>query len=107
MASRPQRDREAWAHSPPLKVSDGFAVKALAAGEANPDQQRAAYRFIVEEAARVNQPSFVSDADGGDRASCFAEGRRAVGLFLQAIVAMPGELLRKQAAVAEKAREKA
>lgn len=62
------------------------AIKALWAGEAQPHQQRAALDWIIREACMVNRQSYRADVDGGTGAAAFAEGRRFVGLELQAII---------------------
>lgn len=67
-------------------AADVIAVKALAAGEADATQQRRALDWIINTAAGTYEPSFYSDADGGERETAFAEGRRHVGLSLVKLV---------------------
>lgn len=64
------------------------AVRALARGQANPDQQTRALGFIIDRVARTDEASFALDKDGGERATAFAEGRRSVGLALRTIIAL-------------------
>lgn len=56
-----------------------YAIRALYEGKASDGQQRLAFRWIVEEAARVRDLSYRPGPDG-ERATAFAEGRRFVGL---------------------------
>lgn len=91
-----ERDPLDWIKVAGLTEAEGFAVKAVATGTATPEQQRRAFEFIVARVARKDEPSFVLEKDGGERASAFAEGRRSVGLALAAIVALPAETLRRK-----------
>lgn len=79
--------------------SDVLAMKALATGTANESQQKQAIDWLIRVAAGTYELSFRSDADGGERETAFAEGRRFVGLQVVKMVNMPPELvaqLRKQ-----------
>jgi hypothetical protein len=87
--------RPSWAGIPAVTEWEGFAIKALAKGEATPDQQQRAFKFIVERVSRVDEPSFIFNEDGGERATAFVEGRRSVGLFLKGLIALPSDKLRK------------
>ncbi len=86
--------RQPPAHAPyrpaPFEVADAYAIRALAAGTADPEQQRRAVRWIVENAAQTYQPEFRPE---GDRESCFAGGRRFVGLQIVKIINLPGAVL--------------
>ncbi len=62
------------------------AIKALANGEARPDQQKLALDWIIDDLARTYDLSFRPDDAGGDRESAFAEGRRFVGLQLRKMI---------------------
>lgn len=55
------------------------AIQALARGEASPDQQRWALKYIIEHASAAYDQTFQL---AGDRQTAFAEGRRFVGLQL-------------------------
>lgn len=70
-----------------------IAVKALAAGEATPDQQKEALDWIINSAAGYYEISFRSDDDGGDRETAFAEGRRFVGQQIVKFVNLPAKAL--------------
>ena len=58
------------------KVADEAAVKAIARGEADPEQQKRAFEFIVNEACATYDMSF---HETSDRATAFCEGKRYVG----------------------------
>lgn len=73
--------------------ADVLALKALAAGVANEGQQRRALDWIVNRAAQTYDLSYRSDADGGDRETAFAEGRRFVGLSAVKLINMPAMML--------------
>ena len=75
---------------PPYDLADVHAIRAVASGTADIDQQKRAVRWIVEQAAGTYQPSFRPE---GDRETCFAEGRRFVGLQVVKLVNMPGSVL--------------
>lgn len=70
-------------------------IKALAKGEASPEQQRLALDWIINTAAGTYELSFRSDKEGGDRETAFAEGRRFVGMQLVKMVNMAPALLAK------------
>lgn len=70
-----------------------MALKALAGGRASDDQQKRALDFIIRRVCRADDLSFVPESD---RATAFAEGRRAAGLVIRAIVAMPVENLKPE-----------
>jgi hypothetical protein len=72
MATKP---REPW-HPAPWTVADVSAMQALARGEANDQQQRRAFKWIVESAAMTYDQSFVP---GQADVSAFIEGKRSVG----------------------------
>lgn len=67
----------------------GSALKAFANGAAGPEQQKLAYQFIVETLAGVNRLGFALP----DAAEIMGwrQGRRFVGLQMNAIVAAPME----------------
>lgn len=88
MARKP---REAAWRPVDYTQADIYALKALQEGKADPAQQRRALDWIVNTAAGTYELSFRSDADGGERETAFAEGRRFVGLQVVKLVNMsPG-----------------
>jgi hypothetical protein len=95
MPSRPDHDPLAWIKVPEVTEAEGFAIKAFAAGAATEDQQRRAFAFITRRLCMQDESTFVLDQNGGERASCFAAGRRAVALALDVIVKLPTDKLRK------------
>ena len=71
------------------------AIKALTRGEADPFQQKTALDWIINTAAGAYELSFRSDAEGGDRETAFAEGRRFVGMQIVKLVNMPPAIAAK------------
>lgn len=77
----------AW-YPPAYEEADATALKALQTGEASPDQQKRALRWIIENAANTYDLSFRPGV-GGDRDTAFAEGRRFVGLEIVKLLKRP------------------
>ena len=61
---------------PAWELADAKSIQQLAAGDATPDQQKRALRFIVESLCGTYDMSYRPESD---RDTCFAEGRRFVG----------------------------
>ena len=61
----------------PYDKADANAIKGLAAGTANPEQQQRALKWILENACATYDLSYHPTSD---RDTAFAEGRRFVGL---------------------------
>lgn len=94
MAKRAGVDPRPAAWAPvPYSAADVEAVKALQNGTANDEQQRRALAWVINKAAQTYEVSFRSDAEGGDRETAMAEGRRFVGLSLVKLLNMPGDAL--------------
>jgi len=68
---------------PSWNLADAQALKALARGEANADQQRRALKWIVEGACLTYDLSFHPESD---RLTSLAEGRRFVGTQIVKLV---------------------
>lgn len=81
----------AWAPVP-YEIADVGAIQALNRGEATPEQQQRALRYIVEIAAGTYDLSYRPDSE---RDTAFAEGRRHVGLTLVKLTKINPQLLRK------------
>lgn len=60
-------------------IADAAAIKALAAGTANADQQVRALLWIVETASGAYDQSYYPGGEDGRRNTDFAEGKRFVG----------------------------
>lgn len=90
MARKP-RD-QAWKPAD-YDLPDIAAVKAVAAGEATPDQQRRALDWIIKTAAATYDEPFRSDADGGERETNFALGRAFVGRQVVKLINMPERIV--------------
>lgn len=69
---------EAWKPTE-WEPEDAHAVQAFMQGRASEDQQRRAAAFIVNQVCGTYDLSFRPDSD---RETCFAEGKRFVGLTL-------------------------
>lgn len=67
---------------PKTEEADIYSIKALQAGNASEHQQKRALKFIIGGLCGTYDLSFRPDDGGGDRATCFAEGKRFVGLEL-------------------------
>jgi hypothetical protein len=65
----------AWT-PPDYADADAFALQALQRGEANPDQQVRALKYVVETICGTYDLSFRPESE---RETCFAEGRRFCG----------------------------
>ncbi len=78
----------AWAPAA-YDLADVEAVRAVSKGLADPAQQARALAWIVNSVAATYEVSYRSNADGGDRETSFAEGRRFVGLQIVKMVNMP------------------
>ena len=66
-----------------------FAAKAVAAGTANDDQQKRFARWLITDLCGTYDQSYRPD----DRSTCFAEGKRFVGLSVVKLVNMTGTAL--------------
>lgn len=78
---------------------DVTALQAVLAGIANDGQQKRALDFIINNLCGTYEISFRSDADGGERETSFAEGRRFVGLQIVKLLRLNGaaiEQMRKK-----------
>ena len=69
------------------------AMKAVYRGEADAFQQRQVLDWIINSAAGAYELSFRSDADGGERETAFAEGRRFVGMQIVKLVNMSPDVV--------------
>lgn len=76
-----------------LNKADAIALRAVAAGEADPAQQKRAIEAIVTRIACADDMSFRADDHGGTRESDFAEGKRYVGLQVRKLLNTPLHIL--------------
>jgi hypothetical protein len=76
-----------------VNKADVIAIKAVAAGEATPEQQVRALNAVILQVACVNEMSFCPEHKGGSRETDFAEGKRFVGLQLQKLIRTPLRIL--------------
>jgi hypothetical protein len=77
---------------PAYDLADAHAIRAVAEGRADPDQQKRAMRWIIEKACGTYEDSFRPE---GDRDTILACGRRFVGLRLVTIINLSRETLEK------------
>lgn len=85
-----QRDKPWVTPAPTLAVS--MAIKAIAAGTANDEQQKRAMSWIINTLCGTYDLSYRPNSE---RDTCLAEGKRLVGLALVKEINMPVELLRR------------
>jgi hypothetical protein len=77
-------------HPTPYSNAEAYAIKALAAGTANAGQQKIAIDWILR-AAGTYDVTFQPDSE---RATSYAEGKRAVGLQVVKLINIPVTLLK-------------
>lgn len=65
-----------------LPYAEACALQALSKGSASEIQQRMAYSCLVHMICGTYDQDFRPDEFGGDRGTCFAAGKRQVGLEL-------------------------
>ena len=63
----------------PKEIADGYAIQALSKGIADENQQRRAFKCIVEELCGTYGMTFSPESD---RLTSFAEGKRHIGRLL-------------------------
>lgn len=74
-----------WA-PPRATLPDVVALKALEQGNATPDQQIRALKFIVDKIAGKDEEIYCPGA-GGDRDTAYALGKRRVGTYIVSLLA--------------------
>ena len=72
-----------------INKADAIAIRAVASGDATPDQQRRAIEAITSRVSCCDDLSFRADDHGGPRETDFAEGKRYVGLQIRKLVSTP------------------
>lgn len=80
---------------PPVTRSVAVAVKALAAGTADKQQQEFLFNWLVRDLTRAYDLSYRPGGEEQRRATDFAEGKRWVGLQLVHLFNYPISLLDK------------
>ena len=83
---------EAW-YPPDWELADASAIQALERGEATPEQQKRALKWIVETASSTYDLSYRPESE---RDTAFAEGRRFVGLNIVKLLKLQLSLLRRK-----------
>lgn len=89
---RPVEGNEPWL---PIEceLPEASAIQAMARGDATPDQQQRATKWLIETACGAYDLSF---RPSGDRDTAFAEGRRFVGLQIVKILKLNLSVYRKK-----------
>jgi len=88
--------KSAMSHVPPQWDSKiAYAIKALATGTANDNQQKLAVDYIINALCGTYDLSYRPGEDG-DRQTTFAEGRRFVGLQIVKFINMDNSLITKE-----------
>lgn len=77
-------------------ISEIAAVKAMAAGTANGEQQKIVTEFILHRLCIVDELSYRPDELGGQRETDFSEGKRFVGLQLRGLILQSTETLKRR-----------
>lgn len=77
---------------PDYELADVEAFQALARGDCSPHLQQRALRWVIESAAATYDLSF---RPGSERETCFAEGRRFVGLQIVKMLKLDKSKLKK------------
>ena len=83
---------QAWTPAP-YEIADLSAVKALAAGTANEQQQKRALDWILIHVCGTYEMTYRPESD---RDTAFAEGRRFVGLQIVKALHFNLDVLRKE-----------
>lgn len=73
--------------------SDVYALQALAAGQANDEQQKQALSFIINNLSGAYDLSFRPGGLEGDRETAFAEGKRFVGTQIVKLLNLSSKVL--------------
>lgn len=85
--------KAAQSYTPPTyEVADVEAFQALARGDCPAHLQQRALRWVIENAAATYDLSF---RPGSERETCFAEGRRFVGLQIVKMLKIDKNKLKK------------
>lgn len=76
----------------PDDLVDGYALQALARGDASADQQKRALRLIIEDISGYYRLSYDPQSE---RQTSFAEGRRSVGHVIVGLLKLNLGLVKK------------
>lgn len=88
-ARQAQREHAPWKPAQ-WEKADANAIRALAVGEASPEQQRRAMQWIIEQAAGTYDAHFFPS----DRETSFALGRAHVGQQIVKLIKLNPKLVR-------------
>lgn len=76
-----------------INKADAIAIRAVAQGDASPDQQKRAIEAIIGRIACTDDMSFRAEDHGGMFETAFAEGKRYVGLQIRKMIHTPLHIL--------------
>lgn len=79
-----------------LEPTDVAAIRSVMSGKADPVQQIAAIKAIVEKISLYYHLSYRPDKKGGQRATDFLEGRRSVGQWIVNLQHMSPKLFERK-----------
>jgi len=71
------------------------AIKAVARGDATASQQRLFLDYLIRVVCKTDDLSFRPEDAGGERATCFAEGKRFVGQQIIKLVNISMEVVKR------------
>lgn len=96
-AAKTTARREPW-HPAVYEIADAGAIQALYRGDATPEQQKRALKWLIEGAAATYEASF---DPVNDRVTSYMEGKRSVGNQIVKLCKLNLNELRKDGRIAE------
>jgi hypothetical protein len=82
---QPKKLFEPWAPPPSVTVAEVAALKAVAACNASPEQQKRAMDFIIERVAGTYEEVYCP-GETGNRDTAYALGKRRVGTYIVSLL---------------------
>lgn len=76
-----------------VSYPEAMAIKAMAANNANEDQQKVFMKWLLSRASNILSLGFDPD---NERASVFENGRRFVGLKINEVIGNPAEFYKRK-----------
>lgn len=80
---------------PKYEAADATAIQQLERGEASPEMQKRALKWIINEVCRTYDQSYRPGLEGA-RETDFAEGKRYVGLHIVTMLKVDPSKLRRE-----------
>ena len=91
MPRKPQEKAQPWDYAKPT-LAEARALHAFSRGEASPEDQKTAFKWIVMKACRAGQEVF---APGQQDVSSYLAGRLSVSLQIGWVLGQPVEAFRQ------------